>query len=376
MLIRPTRRQFALGALAAGMLPMIAACGGSDGGLDTETQYSEAVEQTMATYKVPGVLAAVRVAGRPQWARAFGKANVADATPLALNSTFPIRSVTKSFTCTALLQLVREGQLALEDKIGRYIAGVPNGDLITLADLAGMQSGLFDYSQTPGFFAIFAADTLHVWTEQELVAFSEAVQPVDLPGAAYQYSNTNTVLLGMVIETVTGQTLAEALAARVFLPKGLTGTAYPADATLPAPSPTGYEVDLATGAIDDQPPVSPTSLAGSGAMISTLADLLTWGDELGSGSLIGADLQSLRKTRSRAVTNGPEYDNYGLGIGQIGEWWGHTGSGIGYQVATLNLAARNATISVMVNATTSGSRRDLNVAQEVFEALAAVVAAS
>ena len=79
------------------------------------------------------------------------------------------------------------------------------------------------------------------------------------------------------------------------------------------------------------------------------------------------------RARAREVTNGPEYDRYGLGIGQIGDWWGHTGSGVGFQVATMHLAAREATVSVMVNATPEGSRRDLNLAQELFESLAAVV---
>jgi len=371
-----SRRRFARGAAALSLLPLIAACGGSDDPPSAEGAYFAAVQALMAKYHLPGVLAGVRVAGRAQWTRAFGQANLASQTPLALESTFPIRSVTKSFTCTALLQLVREAQLTLDDKIGRYVAGVPNGDLISLADLAGMQSGLADYSSADGFLTIFIANTRHVWTEAELVAFGLAEKPGFLPGAQYQYSNTNTVLLGMVIEAVTGLSLGAALQARVFTPKQLAGTSYPAVATLPAPAPTPYSVNVNTGAADEQPLISPTSLAGAGAINSTLAGLLDWGDELGSGSLIGASLQDLRKSRSRAVTNGPEYDRYGLGIGQIGDWWGHTGSGVGFQIATMNLAARGATISVMVNATPEGSRRDLNFAQEVFEGLAAVVAAS
>ena len=83
----------------------------------------------------------------------------------------------------------------------------------------------------------------------------------------------------------------------------------------------------------------------------------------------------MRKSTSRLVTNGPEYVRYGLGIGQIGTWWGHTGSGLGFQVAAMNDPASKATIAVMVNATPDGGRSDLNYAQVVFEALASVVAA-
>ena len=131
-----------------------------------------------------------------------------------------------------------------------------------------------------------------------------------------------------------------------------------------------------TGVASEQPQISPTSLAGSGAITSTLADLLDWGDELGSGSLIGSTLAELRRSQSRPVTNGPEYANYGLGLGEIGGWWGHTGSGVGYQLACMNDPVSGTTIAVMVNATPEGGRRDLNFAQEVFEALAGVVAAS
>ena len=265
--------------------------------------------------------------------------------------------------------------MALDDKVARYHAGVPNGHLISLADLAGNQSGLADYSQQPAFISIFAQDFQHVWTPQELLAIAFAVEPAFVPGEQYQYSNTNTVLLGVILEAVTQRPLAELLADRIYAPLGLQGTRYPSSPELPSPTPTPYAVDIATGEADVLPAASPTSLAGSGAMASTLADLLLWGEELGTGTLIGASLLAQRKSRARAVTNGPEYDRYGLGIGAIGNWWGHTGSGLGFQVATMNLAARKVSIAVMVNASPEGEGLSLNfnLAQELFEKLAAVV---
>jgi D-alanyl-D-alanine carboxypeptidase len=330
----------------------------------------------IAAYFLPGVLAAVRRTGQREWSAAFGKADLDSGAALAVGSTFPIRSVTKSFTVTLVLQLVRDGRLKLTDTIDRYVPGVPNGHRITLADLAGMQSGLKDYSSTQAFFDLFVADFQRVWTERQLVDFGLAESPLFQPGAEYQYSNTNTVLLGMVIETVTRQTLAEQMAARIFAPLGLVGTAYASDPALPVPFPTPYAVNVNTGAASKLPQISPTSLAGSGAMTSTLADLLDWGDELGSGSLIGSTLAALRRSQSRPATNGPEYGNYGLGLGEIDGWWGHTGSGLGYQLACMSDPLSGTTIAVMVNATPDGGRRDLNYAQVVFEALAKVVAAA
>lgn len=371
MRIDPSRRRFAQGSLALGLMPWLAACG-SDDDAPLEQQYTRTVQQAMARYFLPGVLAAVRVPGRTQWNGVFGKADLAANTPLSWDSTFPIRSVTKSFTVTLVLQLVREGVLALDHSLERYVAGAPNGQLITLADLAGMQSGLVDYSAQDGFLDLFIADPQRVWTERELVDFSFAVTPPFLPGAAYQYSNTNTVLLGMVVQAVSHQPLADVMRERIYVPLGMPGSAYPSGVALPPPFPTPYVVELPTGETSVAPQISPTSLAGSGAMTSTLADLLTWGDELGSGSLIGSTLRDLRRSRSRPVTNGPEYERYGLGIGEIDGWWGHTGSGLGYQLAVMNDPASGATIAVMVNATPAGARRDLNFAQELFEELAEV----
>ncbi|MEO7854787.1 MAG: serine hydrolase domain-containing protein [Rubrivivax sp.] len=370
-----SRRRFTQSACAIGVLPWLASCGGDDVPA-VELEYASAVQGMVSTYFLPGVLAAVRRPGQRQWTGAFGKANLQSGAGLALGSTFPIRSVTKSFTVTIVLQLLREGLLTLDDTIDRYVPGMPNGHLITLADLAGMQSGLVDYSATTAFQDLFIPDLQRVWTEQELVDFSRAQPVVFQPGEQYQYSNANTVLLGMVVEAVTGQTLAAQLASRIFQPLGLRGTTYPTEPELPAPAPTPYGVDIGSGAADEYPLISPSSLAGAGALSSTLADLLTWGDELGSGSLVGPALHELRRTRSRPVTNGPEYANYGLGIGEIDGWWGHTGSGLGFQLACMNDPASGTTVAVMVNATPEGGRRDLNFAQEVFEALAAVVASA
>lgn len=375
MPIDTSRRRFTQAACAGGLMPWLAGCGGDDDVPEVELEYARAVRELIASHALPGVLAGVRRPGRRPWHGAFGVADLDSGAPLALGSHFPIRSVTKSFTVTLVLQLVHDGVLALTEPIARFVPGLPNGERITLADLAGMQSGLVDYSSTQEFFDAFAADLQRRWTEQELVDFARVKPVVFQPGEAYQYSNTNTVLLGMVVEAVTHTTLAAQMEARILQPLALHGSAYPSEPALPRPFPTPYAVDVATGAADAQPQISPTALAGSGAMRSTLADLLRWGEELGSGSLIGPALNELRRSQSRPVTNGPEYARYGLGIGEIGGWWGHTGSGIGYQLATMNDAASGSTIAVMVNATPQGGRRDLNFAQEVFEALAAVVAA-
>ncbi|MCC7325459.1 MAG: beta-lactamase family protein [Burkholderiales bacterium] len=338
------------------------------------TRYAAAAQSVMQRYHVPGALVSVRYPGDPEWRVALGVGNIANRTPIEPRSHFSIRSITKSYTVTVLLQLVREGALSLEDKLETWIPGIPNGELITLADLAGMQSGIADYSATKQFQAEFGADVARAFTEQELVDFSIPGSPVFAPGARYEYSNTNTVLLGMIIERVTRAPLDEVLRARIFAPLRLTGTSYPSQVALPLPHATPYEVNVVTGTSEELPLINPTALAGAGAMESTLDDLATWALALGDGRLIGPDLQRERIDRSRVVTYGPEYDRYGLGIGILAGWWGHTGSGIGWQAAAFYDPRTGATIAVSINATPVGDRGDLNLAQEMFEALADVVA--
>ena len=110
-------------------------------------------------------------------------------------------------------------------------------------------------------------------------------------------------------------------------------------------------------------------------MVSTLDDLQTWGRALGDGRLVGAELQLERVNRSRVVTNGPTYDRYGLGIGILKGWWGHTGTGFGFQAATFYDPRTSATIAVLVNCTPDNDNAppNLNLAEKIFEALADVV---
>lgn len=345
---------------------LLTSCRIDDAGSNNDrllAQYREAVLGVMSRYNIPSAVAGVWVPGQAPWKIAQGVADVQTRRPIGLNHYFPIRSATKSFTVTVLLQLVRDGTASLDDTIDEYVPGIPNGNRITLAQLAGMESGVKDYSQVPAFLEEFAPDPGRAWMPQELVAYGVSKSPVFDPGAQYDYSNTSTVLLGLVIEKITQSLLVEAYRMRIFEPLQLFHTSYPTVTQLPDPHPTPHSVDTTTGAIDEKPLINPTALGASGAMVSTLDDLATWGDALGSGLLLTPELQMLRMAHSRPATNGPGYDLYGLGIGSLQGWWGHTGSGIGFQAATFRDPKTGTTIAVLVNATpTPSPGRELNFA--------------
>jgi D-alanyl-D-alanine carboxypeptidase len=123
---------------------------------------------------------------------------------------------------------------------------------------------------------------------------ANAHDPYFAPGRAWHYSNTNTVLLGMVIESVTHNPVGRELADHIFTPLGLTDTLYPVDPDLPLPFSRGYAVFSPGGALNDVTRASPTSTSASGAMISKLGDLRIWAETLARGALLSPEAQAER----------------------------------------------------------------------------------
>ena len=175
--------------------------GGEQGSTaDLDAALKKAFQQSSA----PGVVAAVQT---PEytWIRALGVADRTSEEPMTPEMYHRIGSVTKTFTATLLLQAEAEGLLSLDDTIDQYIKGVPNGDEITLRQLANMTSGVATYSETKKFDGDPGADPYRVWKPEELAKIGIEDSPLFDPGTEFNYSNTNYVLLGLVLEQVTGE---------------------------------------------------------------------------------------------------------------------------------------------------------------------------
>lgn len=346
----------------------LAATAGEGSESSRREAYRQAVLRVKADYRVPGVVVGVWAPGRKPWTLAEGLADVASGRPMRLDDRFPIRSVTKSFTVTLVLQLARDGALSLEDPVSRYVEGIPNGERITLANLAAMESGVKNYTETREFLNALLADPLKQWRPREIVDLTIPYSPVFEPAAEYDYSNTNTILLGMVVEAVTHRPIAEIYRKGILNPLGLKKTSYPDSAEIPEPHATPYLVDRATGNLEVCPTVNLSCFGAAGGMVTTLGNLHRYGRALGDGRLVGQAMQTMRLEHARPATSGPEYDRYGMGIGALKGWWGHTGEGLGYQAAVFYDPATRTVIAVLLN-----SSQPTNVATEVFKALADVV---
>ena len=203
-------------------------------------QLQDTLDSTMEEYDVPGAVVGVWVPDQGEWIVAEGLADIEEEVAMTSDMLFPIRSITKSFTVTAILQLADEGELSLDDTIDEYVDDVPNGDEITLQS-RGHVSGVADYTQSDEFIEGFIAEPTRQYTLEELNEIALNGDPAFEPGEDHVYSNTSTNLLGVVIEEVTGQSIDEVITERFIDPLQLSATLYsPTTATTrnPSPSPT------------------------------------------------------------------------------------------------------------------------------------------
>ncbi|MFE2879564.1 serine hydrolase domain-containing protein [Streptomyces roseus] len=305
-----------------------------------------AIRKVMHETGVPGVTVGLWAPGKGSYVKTFGVADKATRAPMATDLHVRIGSETKTFTVTALLQLVDQKKTGLDDPIGKYVTGVPNGDRITLRQLAGMRSGLFNYSLDEDFIRRLQADPERGMTPRQLLDFSFR-HPVQFPpGARFDYSNTNLILLGLVVEKVTGRPLHEVIAQDVLAPAGLRHTVFPTSAAMPDPYAHGYTDQTASGRIEDSTHWNPSWAWAAGAMISDLQDLRSWARTLATGRLLTPATQAERlKTTPMDIPGA----GYGLGIFNVQGWIGHNGSIPGYEVLPVYLPQARATMVILLN---------------------------
>lgn len=327
----------------------------------------------------PAVVVGVR-SPEGTWTKAYGTADLVGDVPATTDMYQRVASVTKSFVGTALLQLVDRGSVSLDDVIDDYVPNVPNGSRITLRELITMTSGLPNYSDDPSWGAEFLSDPAATWSPERLLNHAWAMPTSFAPGSDMEYSNTNFVLLGLVIERATGMPLAEALQTQILDPLELDGTTYPTDATFPTPHLNGYTVldTVLPGATKDDKWAdatewNPSAAGASGAMISRADDLLTWGRVLATGQgVLPASAQKQRLAALGSAHLGVG-EFYGQAIVCAEGWIGHDGNISGYNTMLRYHPGTDTTI--LVEATgfdATGTPPRVIVIEEFFSALATI----
>lgn len=266
------------------------------------------LDDVVADGYVPGVVLTVSVPGYAPWVGASGLANRADGSPMESDTVVRLASVSKLFTAVVVLQLVDEGHVALDAPIATYLAErVPNASRITVRDLLQHTSGLYDYLEDRVMLAEMQRDPAYPWSPDELVAYA-ARFPTEPPGR-WDYASTNYVVLGMLVEAVTGQPLADAVHQRIIAPLDLQTTAFLPDDPTPPSLAQGYTQGT------NIPQISMAFAYGTANIAATTHDLDRFGRALFGGELLTPATQEamLQFVDGRGQYGMPALA-YGLGV--------------------------------------------------------------
>ncbi|GAA5074470.1 serine hydrolase domain-containing protein [Nocardia iowensis] len=314
---------------------------------DAKSKIDETVRKNMDAGLIPGALVTVHAPGRGTYTQAYGVADLATGRPMTVDDHVRIGSITKTFTATAILRAADEGKLALDDVLSKYVPGVPNGDTITLRDLLGMRGGVWDLVGDSDFAAQLVTKTPGEWRDGDrlraITAHPEHAKP---PRTNTEYSNSEFVLLGLVLEKVIGKPVHEVLD-ELARAHGLQETSYPVDATIPSPASQGYTYfdDAATNVTSRN---SPAIFGAAGTMVSTISDLATYAPLLAKGDLLKPETSQARQQFTSGTAGGAPFD-YGLGLQRFGPWLGHAGGVLGYTTHVGYLPDTGAAVAVAVN---------------------------
>jgi D-alanyl-D-alanine carboxypeptidase len=341
----PTRRHVLTAAIAGLSGGAIAAGSAARAQEQRDAALDKAIPAAMQRAQVPGAIVGVWQDDRAPYVKAFGVADTATGQPMTTDLCMPIGSNTKTFTVTAILILADRGKLGLDDPVGRYVPDVPNGSQITLRQLAQMRSGLYNYSDET--VPAWPADPSRQWTPRELVAVALRKPPLFPPGTKFDYCNTNTVLLGLVVEAASGQTLESFVEQNIVKPEGMTRTVFASGTQLPSPHAHGY-FKMPDGKIVDATNWNLSWGWAAGNMVSTLEDLRIWTRDLALGKLISPAMKQAQHEFLPAPGEG-DGAKYGLALEYQNGWIGHNGNTNTYMAYPYYLPEERITLVVMLN---------------------------
>jgi D-alanyl-D-alanine carboxypeptidase len=312
-----------------------------------------------------------------------GRASIETGRPMQGDDLFRIASVTKTFTGALVMMLVADGALSLDDTVDDLVPGLlKHGGRLTVRQLLAHTSGLPDYTKTDGFAE--RASSGASLTPQQVLGFVADRKLLFQPDSEYRYSDTDNIVLGLIIEAVTGNSFEDELRSRIFDPLGLERTTLATSFRYPRPHLEGYQFDADSGELDNVTDVQidPNGAWASGAIISTVGDVSSFFGALFRGELVPGGLlaQMMVTVPGGGSPLGPGTNNAGLGVfgwtTSCGEVWGHTGSWPGYRILGAASPDGSSSLAMVVNAANPPDELDAAIlhAQELAacRALAAV----
>lgn len=341
---------FASAALAAA--PAVLPVAGSGAAIAQPADFRARADAILAAaYPAdgPGATVIVTRGGRTIYSASRGMADIAGRRPLTADSVFRLGSLTKQFTAAMVLQLVQEGRISLDDPVSRFFPDYPQpGAAATVRQLLNHTSGIQSYTSIPGFMRD-EAQTNRPYSTAEMVALFRDRPPATPPGQAWAYNNSGYVLLGAIVERVTGKPWHRVLAERITGPLGLGSIGYGVEReSLPGMA-RGY-----SGGDAQAGPMRRLHMSvphAAGALVGSAADMARWGQALHHGRVVSPEMYRLMTSPAPLAGGGTHPYGMGLQMEQLRgrPSIGHSGGIFGFSTFAVYVPAQDVYVVVLAN---------------------------
>ncbi len=317
-----------------------------------QAELDSLIELVMSYTTTPGAVVSVSVPGHASWTRGYGFSDPSSGALMDPNGQFRIGDVTSMFTCTLLYKLAQDEQVSVDEPASLYVEGGPES---TLAELCRSATGIPDYWDNPNFYQRVAEDPTRSWSPGALVSYASSAYPAG-PRGTWSPSATNTVLVGMAIETVTQKPLRESMQEWILGPMRLESTSFPtaSDVAISHPASNGWWQPEPASPLVDYSALSPSVGAGSGAMVSSVADLGRFVASVGEELHVGRELTARMQESVPMGPDLPEWMRYAAGHIEMGPLVAAAGSIPGYAVGTIFDTGSGSNFTVVFNNSTGG----------------------
>ncbi len=312
----------------------------------------------------PGCAVGVDRAGEPLLRRAYGMADLEWDIPNSSETIFENGSVSKQFTAGAIVLLVLDGKLSLDDDVRTYIPELPDyPETITLRHMLNHTSGLRDWGSVAGLSGWGRSRRTH--TQQNVIDILSRQSALNfVPGHEYSYSNSGYNLLAIIVGRVSGMSFAEFSKERIFDPLGMTNTQWRDDYTRIVPGRSAAYTANQDGSFSINRPIE--AVHGNGGLLTTVGDLLEWNRSLDQASLAGPEFVEMMETQG--VLNDSRTISYALGL-SVGESFGlrrvsHGGATSGYRAGLVRFPDQGLGVAVLCNVTNANG---MGLAMDVAE---------
>ena len=378
-------------------LPSRQATPGASAGSDPAASILDLAREALDAHDLKAVILRVEIDGQELVTTALGESMT--GVPATIDMHFRNGAVAISYMATLLLQLVDDGVVALDDPIATWLPELPEADQVTLRMLANMTAGYPDYVPNAGFEVAVYADPFRQWTAEELIAIGLSTPRRFAPGANWDYSHTNYVILGQALEAIAGRPLDTLMNERIFAPLGLTNTRGWSTPEIPEPvlhafsSERHEALGIPAGVpfYEETTFWSPSWTLAPGAVQTTdIADMAASAIAIGEGTLLSSESHRAQIAPDLLGFGAPlegcpachtldEAYSYGLGVVLSGTWVLQNPLLAGYGSVMAYLPGRKIAVAVVTTFDESafdevGNNRSARASWEIFARIASMLA--